>query len=215
MKHIFLLFITITCTHFDFGMVQPPQKPTTQESASDRASLPLERPMEPLIKGQELQNAVRKGNESLVERLLKIKNIHVNYQNNLGTTPLMEAVALGKPKIVNLLLAAGANPHLADAQGTTPLMQAALQGNIEITKALLNAGASLDLQDAHGATALMYAILWPHPEIVAILLAAGANPDLKDKTGKTAHDWVLRKKHRDVTKLPTINQQLKEASAKR
>lgn len=71
--------------------------------------------------------------------------------------------------IVQLLLAAGADPNLAQRQGVTPLM---ITGRSSLlARMLLDAGADVHLRDAEGRTALSYA---EHPEVIRMLLAAGA-----------------------------------------
>ena len=60
-----------------------------------------------------------------VRLLLDRSKIDVNHINNLGWTALLEAVILsdGGPRhieIVRLLLAAGADPNIADNDGVTP-----------------------------------------------------------------------------------------------
>jgi len=76
-------------------------------------------------------------------RLLLTTGIAVDHVNNLGWTALLEAVILGDggaahTEIVRMLLAAKANPNLADRQGVTPL-QHALQRRQAAVAALLRA----------------------------------------------------------------------------
>jgi hypothetical protein len=78
--------------------------------------------------GNALIPACERGHVDAV-RLLLERSIDVNHVNNLGWTALLEAVILsdGGPRhveIVRLLLAAGADPNLADGDGVTPLQHA-------------------------------------------------------------------------------------------
>lgn len=59
--------------------------------------------------------------------------------------------------VVAALLAAGADPKIADADGVTPLMRAADRGDAERATLLLKAGAPADAKDASGRTALDWA----------------------------------------------------------
>ncbi|GAB2679583.1 ankyrin repeat domain-containing protein [Kribbella swartbergensis] len=89
--------------------------------------------------------ASERGHVDYVRRVVQT-GINVNHVNNLGWTALLEAVILGKgtepwQQIVAILLAAGANPSLADSNGVTPLQHAVDRGYDEIATLLRKAGA--------------------------------------------------------------------------
>ena len=94
----------------------------------------------------------------------------------------------GYPEIAKTLLAAGANPNVANVDGETALMRAA---NLiadgfyypKIVKALLDAGANPNAASKNGETALLWAI--GKTENTKILLAAGANPNAAMDNGWT------------------------------
>jgi ankyrin repeat protein len=90
--------------------------------------------------GTALIPACHYGHVETVRELLKTK-IDVDHVNNLGWTALLEAVILGDggaahTEIVRLLLAARANPNIADRQGVTPLQHARSRGYREIAAQL-------------------------------------------------------------------------------
>ena len=94
--------------------------------------------------GTALIPACHYGHVEAVRELLATK-IDVDHVNNLGWTALLEAVILGDggpahTEIVGLLVAAKANPNIADRQGTTPLQHARGRGYREITVLLEKAG---------------------------------------------------------------------------
>jgi ankyrin repeat protein len=94
--------------------------------------------------GTALIPAADRGHVEYVREILKTK-INVNHVNNLGWTALLEAVILGDggsrhTEIVRLLLAAGANPNLADRDGVTPLQHARRRGYSSMIRLLEQAG---------------------------------------------------------------------------
>ena len=93
-------------------------------------------------------------------RLFDATNVDFNAFDNEKTTPLLAAVKYNlKPEVVRALLAAGANPNLANSQGRTPLMEAVLTTTFDddVVKVLLAAQPAINAQDNDGATALLLA----------------------------------------------------------
>lgn len=124
--------------------------------------------------------------------------------SDYGSTILDRAADLGHQEIVRILLLAGANPNLKDAEmGRTLLIYAAKNNHThtELVKLLLEFGTKLDLQDNKGKTALMYAAKKGHSAIVRLLLEFGAALDLQDNDGKTALVYAARKGHAQIVRL--------------
>jgi ankyrin repeat protein len=109
-----------------------------------------------LAAGADLKSTNRFGGTALIPachyghvetvRTLLATAIDVDHVNDLGWTALLEAVILGDGgpahlEIVRLLLAARADPSIADRSGVTPLGHARRLGHREIERALLAAGA--------------------------------------------------------------------------
>jgi len=88
----------------------------------------------------------------------------------IGKDVLAEAATYGQAKIVNLLLATGADVHSDD---DAALYCAAFGGYAEVVRILIAAGA-----DVHAGKnrALCWAASCGHAEVVRILLTAGADP---------------------------------------
>lgn len=79
-------------------------------------------------------------------RLLTSKSkIDVNHVNNLGWTCLLEIVILGDggprhQEAARIVLAAGANPNIADKDGTSPLAHARRRGQAAVARLIEQAG---------------------------------------------------------------------------
>ncbi|WP_370410186.1 ankyrin repeat domain-containing protein [Streptomyces fradiae] len=91
--------------------------------------------------GISLVPAAERGHVAYVQALLRETDIDVDHVNDLGWTALLEAVILGDggrahQKVVALLLAAGADRSLADAEGVTALAHAGRRGFTEIADLL-------------------------------------------------------------------------------
>ncbi len=150
--------------------------------------------------GPLLHRVTTAGLEDQVKELLK-QNVDVNERAEYGWTALLSASAQGYPRILRLLLEAGANPDISNVNGITPLMYAAQYGNLEISKILLEYGANTDLRDTYGMTALIVATLKGHIKVVEKLLKAGADIAIKDKNGMTALDFAYKNKQGKIAKI--------------
>lgn len=102
-------------------------------------------------------------------------------------TPLLMALAMGRPGAAKLLLAAGADPNRENDYDQTPLAMAAaqLKGSARMIKMLVAAGARVDHVNAKGWTALMDAADSVNPEAMEALIDAGADVGHKSPLGWT------------------------------
>jgi uncharacterized protein len=78
-------------------------------------------------------------------KLLLTTRIDANHVNNLGWTCLLEIVILGDGgprhiEVAKLVLAAGANPNIADKDGVSPLTHARRKAQREIAQLIADAG---------------------------------------------------------------------------
>ncbi|XP_055383554.1 palmitoyltransferase Hip14 isoform X2 [Condylostylus longicornis] len=111
----------------------------------------------------------------------------------LNATPLHWATRQGHLKAVVILMSAGADPSLRDAEGCSCLHIAAQFGHTALVAYFIARGVNPDLQDRGGMTALMWAA-WKVVALdpVRLLLTLGANPALADYThGNTALHWAI------------------------
>jgi len=133
-------------------------------------------------------------------RLYDSKILHWIYA---GDTALHLAAAGYRNEIVELLLAAGADPNSAlNHRQSRPLHYAAdgyLKGTnwnpekqVETIEKLLRAGAGIDAQDKNGATPLHRAVRTRSAAAVKFLLQKGADARLKNKPGSTAFHLAVQ-----------------------
>ena len=113
-----------------------------------------------------------------------------------GDMPLHVAVSYGHPKIVKLLLDAGAKVEAPDSYGWMPLHLAAFCGDDaatqEIVRLLLEAKAEVDVvTESGGVTPLIAACDRGHADTVKLLVAAGANLHARDGDGKSAKEYGM------------------------
>ncbi len=116
----------------------------------------------------------------------------VDAPDDAGWTPLMWSVdmaeAWGDPlAVVELLLAAGANPEATTTSGETVLMRACERHHLAIVDALLAAGADPN-RSGDGSTPLHRASYAGFVDAIRRLLAAHADPHARDHRGRTAAD---------------------------
>lgn len=123
-----------------------------------------------------LEEAVYEGDLLATKQALR-GGVNVNERGTGGLAALMVAAGRGHAEIVELLLAAGADPHLMEASmGATALHKAAQGGNENVIRLLINHGAFVDQQSPIlGNTPLIDAVLHRHESAVNLLLEHGAH----------------------------------------
>jgi len=138
-------------------------------------------------------------NTSLVSTLIEEPRLYespVFHWVYVGDTALHLAAAGYRVEIVQLLLAAGADPnstrnhrrssplhYAADGYINGPAWNAELQ--VKTIRCLLDAGAEINIQDKNGATPLHRAVRTRCAAAVRCLLEAGCDSTLRNKPGST------------------------------
>jgi ankyrin repeat protein len=131
--------------------------------------------------------AVYRVDYELIEELLA-RDARVDVMNELGSTPLSEAVRLRDPGMVGMLLDAGSGPEGANQDGQTALMLAIQNGDMDLVRLLVAAGANVNaVERVQDQTPLMWAAAGGNnaAEMVDFLIANGADVHARAQF----HDW--------------------------
>jgi len=123
-----------------------------------------------------------KGNYLKVKQILEL-GVSPNCQSLLETTPLNAATSYGHYKIIDLLLANGADINFESDEilsfSRTPLSIACYKGDIKLAKYLLDHGADINLMSGLYGNPLHAAISSGNLELVNFLIDNGASVEAK------------------------------------
>ncbi|KAI9766850.1 MAG: hypothetical protein M1839_004755 [Geoglossum umbratile] len=126
--------------------------------------------------------------ESALTSLLKIK-VDINAFDVHEQTPLIEAAEFNHPRLVTLLLDAGAEVNIHGWNEATALHHVAKHGNIYIAEQLLRKGTEVDSISAGGwgpITPLHIAAQEGFREVLELLMSEGADIERVGPGGDTA-----------------------------
>lgn len=111
---------------------------------------------------------------------------------------LSEAVDMGKPEIVKLLLKHGANVNAKDDYGQSLVMTAASNNHPDVLALLIAAGADVSTPNKYRVTPLAVAAEQGHLDAVNMLVAAGAKINARDTAGGTALSVAILRGYKDI-----------------
>jgi hypothetical protein len=94
-----------------------------------------------------LIRAVSADSPMILERLLQVPEVDINFEGHNGNTALHLAVLLDNTKLVEILMNHGANPYLENANGVSALESATLKNNMDILNLLSNPHGSLAIKN--------------------------------------------------------------------
>jgi ankyrin repeat protein len=130
------------------------------------------------VESKEILEASARGDLEAVKKLLEDNPELVNARNDVGATPLSNALAsrfLNRELMV-FLLAHGADPN---GRGILPLSLAIGKGDKEATLLLLSHGADANRKESYGQRPLHRLLFLPDgSELAELLLGHGAEPDV-------------------------------------
>ncbi|CAM9713991.1 unnamed protein product [Laminaria digitata] len=152
-----------------------PDRPVSEELPHPIPNVDLIATTEPGERA--LHIAARGGSVEIVRLLLKQARVDPNATDYRGYTPLMVTCSCPYScvEVVRVLLAADADPALAQEDGFVPLHLAAANGRVELVDMLYSrAPATLNLRASKGDTPLFWACHSGHDSMVSKLLSLGA-----------------------------------------
>ncbi len=139
-----------------------------------------------LSKNMELIKAAKIGDANEVNRLLS-KGADINFKDEGGYTPLIEAVINEKESVVKLLLEKGANPNSRSYEEDSSVLSYAYRvRNLRLLKMLITHGANVNFENAWGRFILYFAASNGELEIAKLLIENGADVNKQNFEGESA-----------------------------
>lgn len=111
---------------------------------------------------------------------------------------LDEAVSRNDLATAKVLIAAGADPNVADDYGQSLVMEAASNGNAELIKLLAGAGADVSKPNDYKIAPLAAAAEQGHLDVVRELIAAGAKVNARNTYGGTALSIAVMRGYKEI-----------------
>jgi ankyrin repeat protein len=145
--------------------LQTPQNPTgagVQTTAAAAAASP-----------QDLSKAVKMGDLTAVESILKTDASGLKTLSPQGTTPLHEAVVRGDVMMVETLLNAGADPNMSATNGKSSIDVAIEKGNEDVAEAIINRSMNVKITDQ----SLDRVVKTKNSKMLNLLLSHGVDPN--------------------------------------
>ena len=147
-----------------------------------------------------LANAIERQEWDVAEKLIVDPDQIAAAQPD-GMTALHWAAFHKRPKLVALLLSAGASVDEQTRYEVTPLSIACMQSDAACVTLLTAAGADVNRVKQGGETPLMTASRNGNADVVKVLLKHGAKIDATDRKSQTALMWAAAEGNADVVQV--------------
>jgi len=150
-----------------------------------------------------LFEACAAGEVERVERLVEADRGSIDTFSSDGWTPLHLASFFGHTKIVEMLLAQGAdvNARSRNHNGNTPLHAALAANHKMVAGLLIGQGADVNAADAAGWRPLHLAAANNNVDVVKSLIAQGGDVTAANGEGQTPLSLAQEKNHREAAAL--------------
>ena len=140
-----------------------------------------------------LQYAARSCKCTAVLQAIISHGADVNATNKENVTALMIACETGSNDAINVLLNAGADPNIADAEGDTCLHYAARNDQCtEVLQVIISHGIDVNTTNKKNVAALVIACHKGNTHEIQVLLNAGADPNIADADGDTCLHYAAQ-----------------------
>jgi hypothetical protein len=147
--------------------------------------------------GGDLHQAVHQGDHQALRTLVAEAPDQIDAPDERGFTALHWAGILDRPRMVSVLLEAGASPGVVGGDGGSPLHWLVHHDHPDLARRMIDVGADVNLANRWGRTPLHVAVRRGCSETVVTLLLAGADPDASTGEGWTPlHVAGLAGRHR-------------------
>lgn len=153
-----------------------------------------------IASSQDIFEAVRTGNISRVEALMKENKDTINSVNENGFTPLIIATYRNQLAIVEYLINNNVDINYISQEGSA-LLGACYKGNTELTKLLLENGADVNTVSPQKTSALIFAVQSRNIKLLELLLDYNADRSIVDINGFTALDYAKKLNNSKIIKL--------------
>ncbi len=154
-----------------------------------------------VLASEPLFRAIEQHDEAAALALVQGGQAGLEARNARGDTALHRAVETGLRRLVEALLARGADAHARTTNGESALHLAALHPEPAFADLLLAAGADPRARNADGESPLHWAALSGHVVVAQRLLARGADARQKTVKGHSARDYARREGHPEIARL--------------
>ena len=148
---------------------------------------------------------LKKGEEHQLAEYLEERPSTVNVVNHVGNSLLYEAIAISNIKMVNLILASGAQINFRNQFGRTPLHRAADEDRLDIVSLLLAKGAEVNVRDCRGSTPLIASAEFASLPVIKLLVEAGANVPIGNHYGRSALHNAAKREDVEVAEFLIAN----------
>ncbi len=134
--------------------------------------------------GQDIHQAVKKGDLEKVKTLLKEVPTLLNLKGHYNRTPVMTAAFARQKDVFKYLVEQGADLNAGDQEGLRPIHYAAFMGDPALMALVISKGADVDTaNNVVGAAPIHIAARGGNAPMIKLLGSKGVNLEIKNKDG--------------------------------